>query len=44
VPLVADFLGASVPDGGPPLPASADLKRRRTIELLAGWNLEPLSM
>jgi tetratricopeptide (TPR) repeat protein len=39
VPLVAALLGLPPPAGYPPLQMSPELQRRRTLELLAAWNL-----
>ncbi len=39
VPLMADFLGLPASEGYPALPMSPELQRRKTIELLAAWNL-----
>jgi class 3 adenylate cyclase/tetratricopeptide (TPR) repeat protein len=39
VPLLAAFLGFAAPVGYPPLAMSADLQRRKTMDLLAGWTL-----
>src|SRR5262245_23940540 len=39
VPLVADFLGLAPPEGYPQLALNPDVQRRKTMELLAAWNL-----
>src|SRR5262245_46668232 len=39
VPLVADFLGLAAPEGYPRLALNPDVQRRKTMELLAAWNL-----
>jgi class 3 adenylate cyclase/tetratricopeptide (TPR) repeat protein len=39
VPLVADFLGLAPPEGYPPRALHPDVQRRKTMELLAAWNL-----
>jgi class 3 adenylate cyclase/tetratricopeptide (TPR) repeat protein len=39
VPLVADFLGLAPPEGYPRLALNPDVQRRKTMELLAAWNL-----
>ena len=39
VALLADFLGLPLPDARAPLRISPELRRRKTIELLAAWNL-----
>src|SRR5262245_47335354 len=39
VPLVADFLELAPPEGYPRLALNPDVQRRKTMELLAAWNL-----
>jgi class 3 adenylate cyclase/tetratricopeptide (TPR) repeat protein len=39
VPLIADFLGLAPPEGYPRLALNPDVQRRKTMELLAAWNL-----